>query len=606
MMKKTLNIKNILMDSFRNIYDVGVYLLLFELVYKGLILILFKPVLNVIVSLFIRAGGYEVLVNGDISRFLFSFSGVLMVLVVMVTSVVLVYYEFTVIILILEQSKKKQEIKLLELTQEALLKLQNVIQIKQMGLALYILILIPILNIGIQSALVPTLSIPDFIIGELAKYPGSEYLFIFLGLILLSLFAKLFIVLPVMILENKSFNEASKKSFRVIKGEGFQIAFTIFIGLALWLLLSDLPFMLLENVQFIVLRILRWFSNISMTLFTLLISPFILAISLSVYYDYIRIGQLSVGEIKENIPLGFVSKKVWSVLEIVFAFIQKVISKVREHVKVFLLVALVLTIIFNVYFEESISPIYDKQLLVGHRGGEYGVENTIDTILYAGLNGADYVEMDVLLSLDNIPVVIHDNNLKRLGGVSKNISDLTYEEISQIKIKGGGKESNIPSLTDLARAVKGKTKLLLEFKTHGKEQVSIVDKVMEILDDEGILEETIFHTSEEDIIKEFGEKHPDLTMGYVFIGTIGNLSSSKMAKMPIKFISAEESLISKNLLKAAHRADVAVYAWTINDDYKAKRLFELGVDAVITDYPVEMVPLRDEFIEFHENWDFLE
>ena len=590
MKNNKLSIKNIIIDSFKMIYDVGIYLLLFEVIYKGLILILFKPVLNIIMSLFIRAGGYEVLVNGDISRFLFSFSGVLMVLIVMVTSVVLVYYEFTVILLILEQSKKKQQIKLLEITEQALIKLQSVIQIKHVGLALYILVLIPILNVGIQSALVPTLSIPDFIIGELAKYPGSEYLFMLLAFLLLTLFAKLFLVLPIMILEQKSFNEASKTSFKVIKGEGFQIALIIFVGLGLWLALSNLPFMLLENVQFILLRILRWLSNISMTVFTLLISPFILAISLGVYYDYIRIGQLVPSEPKGNVRLGFISKKVWAVLETVFEMIQKVISKIKEHMKVFLVLALAVTIVFNVYFEESITPIYDKQLLVGHRGGEYGVENTIDTILYAGLNGADYVEMDVLLSVDNIPVVIHDNNLKRLGGVSKNISDLTYDEISQIKIKGGGKESYIPSLTDLAKAVKGKTKLLLEFKTHGKEQESIVDIVMEILKEEGILEETIFHTSEEDIIKEFGEKHPDLTMGYVFIGTIGNLSSAKMAKMPIKFISAE----------------VAVYAWTINDDYKAKRLFELGVDAVITDYPVEMVPLRDEFIDFHEDWDFLE
>ena len=349
MKNNKLSIKNIIIDSFKMIYDVGIYLLLFEVIYKGLILILFKPVLNIIMSLFIRAGGYEVLVNGDISRFLFSFSGVLMVLIVMVTSVVLVYYEFTVILLILEQSKKKQEIKLLGITEQALIKLQSVIQIKHVGLALYILVLIPILNVGIQSALVPTLSIPDFIIGELAKYPGSEYLFMLLAFLLLTLFAKLFLVLPIMILEQKSFNEASKTSFKVIKGEGFQIALIIFVGLGLWLALSNLPFMLLENVQFILLRILRWLSNISMTVFTLLVSPFILAISLSVYYDYIRIGQLVPSEPKGNVRLGFISKKVWAVLETVFEMIQKVISKIKEHMKVFLVFALSVTVIFKVY-----------------------------------------------------------------------------------------------------------------------------------------------------------------------------------------------------------------------------------------------------------------
>lgn len=95
---------------------------------------------------------------------------------------------------------------------------------------------------------------------------------------------------------------------------------------------------------------------------------------------------------------------------------------------------LALIIISSVYAQESLKPIYDKQLLIGHRGGEYGVENTIDTIIFVGTQGADYVEMDILLTKDNVPVVIHDNNLRRLGKVSNNISDMTLEEVKRIRI----------------------------------------------------------------------------------------------------------------------------------------------------------------------------
>src|SRR5699024_12275441 len=116
------------------------------------------------------------------------------------------------------------KINLLEITEKSLIKLKNVIKNRHIGLALYILVLIPILNIGIQSSLLPTLSIPDFITGEVAKYPGSEILFILLGVGLIYLFAKLFITLPIMTFGNKSFREASKLSFKTIKGEGFQIA----------------------------------------------------------------------------------------------------------------------------------------------------------------------------------------------------------------------------------------------------------------------------------------------------------------------------------------------------------------------------------------------
>lgn len=599
--RKVLHTKEILKNSFGMVYEAGVYVLLFELIYKGLILVLFKPILNTIISLFIRAGGYEILINEQMSQFLLSFTGILMMIVVMTVSVILVYYEFSVILLILDSSRRKKEIKLLQIAESALLKLRNVIKNRHIGLACYILVLIPILNIGIQSSLIPTLSIPDFITGEIAKYPGSEILFFVSGFSLIYLFAKLFIVLPVMIFSDKSFREASKISFKTIKGTVFNIAFLMIAGMLIWVILSYLPFMFLENAQFILLKVLRGAFNISMTLFTLLISPFILAISLESYNSYIQAGHLKREEVNEEIQLGYVGNQLWSLLEKIFRLVQAVLSKIRKHSKLFIPIALVIIIGVNIYAEESVKPLYDKQLLIGHRGGEYGVENTIETIIYAGTHGADYVEMDVLLTKDHIPIVIHDNNLKRLGKISKKVSDLTFDEVKQITIKGGGKESKIPSLEELSREVRGKTKLLLEFKTHGQEKVSIVDQTIAVLEREGILEETIFHTSEEHIIKEFNEKYEGLSIGYVFIGKIGTFSASKMSKMPVDFISAEESLINKNMIRAIHNSGKAVFAWTINDDYKAKRLLELGVDGLITDYPVEMIDLRDMYIDYWDN-----
>ena len=81
--RKTIKTKDILKKSFLSVYEVSLYLLVFELIYKGLILVLFKPILNIIVSLFIRAGGYEILVNGEIAKFLLSFTGILMILLVL-------------------------------------------------------------------------------------------------------------------------------------------------------------------------------------------------------------------------------------------------------------------------------------------------------------------------------------------------------------------------------------------------------------------------------------------------------------------------------------------------------------------------------------------
>lgn len=304
MEEKTLDSKSILKKSFKIIYDSALYLLLFEILYKGLILIFFKPIINIIIFLFIRAGGYEILVNGEISQFLLSFTGIFMIIVVTSLAVVLVYYEFSVILLILDSSKKKEEIKLLFITERALLKLKNVIQSKNIGLAMYILLLIPILNIEIQSSLLPVLSIPDFITGEIAKYPGSGVLFFVLSFALMYLFAKLFLVLPLMVFSDRSFKEASKISFETIKGEVFKIALLIITGMIVWLILTYLPFMIVENVQFILRRLLRALSSASLSIFTLLISPFILSISFGIYSSYLELGYFNREGMKEEIELG--------------------------------------------------------------------------------------------------------------------------------------------------------------------------------------------------------------------------------------------------------------------------------------------------------------
>lgn len=103
--------------------------------------------------------------------------------------------------------------------------------------------------------------------------------------------------------------------------------------------------------------------------------------------------------------------------------------------------------------------------LIGHRG--YGPthilgldaplnqkfpENSLPAFQYAVDGGADGIELDVLLSSDGIPVVLHDRHLdKHVAQLptklrSTNALDLTYEELSQLDIGGG---NHIPTLNQV-------------------------------------------------------------------------------------------------------------------------------------------------------------
>ena len=580
-----LKVKNRLNLSFSMVYNSFVYLLLFELIYKGLIAFLFRPFLNIVVRIFIRLGGYDFLVNENILAFFTSFIGLALLALLVAIASILIYYEFSVLLLILYRTSREEEIDLFQLTELALFKTLKAVRERSIGLTLYILILIPILNIGLSSSLIPSISLPDFIVGELEKHRGGRGLLILLSLGLIYVFAKLFIVLPLMIFSDMTFKKASEKSFKLMRENGFKLALMVILGLLIWIGLTYLPLTLFEGSNNILFLVLKFFANISSIVFTALISPFMLAMSLSIYRFYLDQAML-VSKLEKEVLVFKFSGFIEKASNLIISILESFLSLVQSRLRIFIIVFLALAIGLSIYDIRATSPLEDRPLIIGHRGSGYGLENTIETIVDANKLGSDYVEIDILLSKDGIPMVIHDNNLRRLASINQKISNLTYEEIYLIEIENRGQKGYIPSLRDLAKRLEEEDiKLLLEFKSHGKEEKSLVDETIRVLEEEEVLDRVIFQTSSLRTLNEFRENYDQLKIGYIMIGKLGNFSKAKVKLLGVDFISIEASMVDKRLLRSAHKNQIPVYVWTVNDENKARELFKLGVDGIITDYP---------------------
>lgn len=73
--------------------------------------------------------------------------------------------------------------------------------------------------------------------------------------------------------------------------------------------------------------------------------------------------------------------------------------------------------------------------IVGHRGaGLDAPENSISAIRLCAQRGCRAVEFDVSLTKDVVPVLFHDNNLLRICGIDREISDMTWDELKTIDI----------------------------------------------------------------------------------------------------------------------------------------------------------------------------
>ena len=120
---------------------------------------------------------------------------------------------------------------------------------------------------------------------------------------------------------------------------------------------------------------------------------------------------------------------------------------------------------------------YDKPtLLIAHRGlTSRHVENSLKALTESFSVNADGVEFDVQLGSDVVPMVFHDRSLVRLTGISANIDDVTYSELSNIQFQCVGYEDvySISSLEDIL-AVMPKQKLI---NIELKETVAIKGRV---------------------------------------------------------------------------------------------------------------------------------
>jgi len=99
---------------------------------------------------------------------------------------------------------------------------------------------------------------------------------------------------------------------------------------------------------------------------------------------------------------------------------------------------------------------------IAHRGASaYEPENTLRSFELALAMGATMIEVDIHLSADGHPVVIHDTELSRTTDGQGRVSDLMLSDLRRLD---AGKNEQIPTLTETIECVRGRGQLYIELK----------------------------------------------------------------------------------------------------------------------------------------------
>ncbi len=255
----------------------------------------------------------------------------------------------------------------------------------------------------------------------------------------------------------------------------------------------------------------------------------------------------------------------------------------------------------------------------GHRGARGArPENTLIGFEYAADCGAQYIELDILATKDNQLVVCHDPILNPDICVAPSGARLTdkvivrslhYDELAQFDCGSLGNPRfpkqkavqglRIPLLREVFEQACTSSKLgEVAFNIECKSLPAYPELfptpeqfaklLYELLKEFCFQDRAIIQSFDHRVLGEIRKIDEKLSISALFGDNYFNYS--EVAKsVQAQFVSINLHWIDKPMLEALHKDRIKVLAWIANTKEDWKRLIDIGVDGIITDYPEELI-----------------
>ncbi len=235
----------------------------------------------------------------------------------------------------------------------------------------------------------------------------------------------------------------------------------------------------------------------------------------------------------------------------------------------------------------------DEMLTIAHRGASARYpENTLRAFIAAADLGADMCEFDVRMTRDGEVVVIHDATVNRTTDGRGRVAEMDAAEVGRLDagVRFGAefRGERIPTLAQVAVALAARgCGMDVELKARGVEA-----RVCEILRKSGAAECAVVSSFDWPQLRLVAAEHPGARL--VLLGEKDAAALLKAAaEMRAFAIAPRFDIADAHLCAAAHRAGLAVYAWTVDDAAGMRRLIAAGVDGIMTNDPRILRALLD-------------
>ena len=228
--------------------------------------------------------------------------------------------------------------------------------------------------------------------------------------------------------------------------------------------------------------------------------------------------------------------------------------------------------------------------IVGHRGAMGSrPENTLAAFEHAAKLGAEWIELDVHLAKDGVPVVIHDFSLERTTSGKGKVASRTSKDLAALDagtwFDPKFAKEHVPTLDEaLAWAKARNVRVQIELKGDPVVAKGLPEAVVASLGRTGTTKDVLVISFDHAAVKLVKKLAKAIRTGVLYAARPADpVAFAKLAKADV--LVPQASFVTAEDVAAVHGAGLALATWAPSDAKVLRALVAMGVDAITVDKP---------------------
>jgi len=227
--------------------------------------------------------------------------------------------------------------------------------------------------------------------------------------------------------------------------------------------------------------------------------------------------------------------------------------------------------------------------VIAHRGASASrPENTLAAYALAVEQRADMIEIDLHTTRDGHIVIRHDEHLEGVGC----LGEATLEQVRQVD---AGQGQHVPTLTEVLDAFGEQISFNLELKQGGQGPYAGMEQAaLRCVAAHGLQEGTLFSSFFDPILKTLRSLSATVRVALLLSRRFPQGWVARARSVGAEALNPAAPLVDGELVEAAHGEGLRVLPFTVDAPDEMRRMLDLGVDGIFTNYPERLRRIVDE------------